>query len=251
MPYALTLTLDTRAARSLPDNCTPMLHANFFQWLEAIDANLAHLIDSGEGAKPFTVSPLRVEGERGRFRITLLDDDLFPILMAGMAKRSAVRIYANVLSIAVEPEIVQRTYEALVKQAGMGASVVLRFESPTSFKSNEMHYPLPDPVFVYGSYLTRWNTFAPPALRLDPNWLDWLRQTVAVARFKLESVEMKFKGYQQVGSVGQIEYRVIQPERSTEAALAGFNTLADYATFCGTGHKTTQGLGQTRRLREW
>jgi CRISPR/Cas system endoribonuclease Cas6 (RAMP superfamily) len=158
MPYALTLTLDTRAARNLPDNCTPMLHANFFQWLEAIDANLAHLIDSGEGAKPFTVSPLRVEGDLGRFRITLLDDDLFPILMAGLAQRSAVRIHANVLPIAVEPEIVQRTYESLVKQAGRWASVVLRFDTPASFKSNEMHYPLPDPVFVYGSYLTRWNS---------------------------------------------------------------------------------------------
>jgi CRISPR/Cas system endoribonuclease Cas6 (RAMP superfamily) len=27
--------------------------------------------------------------------------------------------------------------------------------------------------------------------------------------------------------------------------------LADYAFFCGTGHKTTQGMGQTRRLERW
>ena len=108
MPSSLHLTLDLRGAHDLPDNCAPQLHANFFKWIEAVDAPLARLIDGGAGPKPFTVSPLGVQstqGDRGEFRITLLDDDLYPILLAGLAQRSAARIHSNVLPIAAPPKV--------------------------------------------------------------------------------------------------------------------------------------------------
>jgi CRISPR-associated endoribonuclease Cas6 len=246
MPISLHLTLDLRGARDLPENCAPQLHANFFKWIEAVDAPLAQLIDSGAGPKPFTVSPLN---ERGECRITLLDDDLYPILLAGLAKRSAVRILSNVLPIAAQPEVYEQTYEALWRAADRASRVTLAFDTPASFRSNDMHYTLPDARLVFSSHLTRWNAFAPIELQVDEAWPTWVEQTVAVTRFRLESREVRFKDHVQVGSVGTVSYEVIKSARSTDLALAVFNTLADYAYFCGTGHKTTQGMGQTRRVQ--
>lgn len=246
MPISLHLTLDLRGAHDLPDNCAPQLHANFFKWIEAVDAPLARLIDGGTGPKPFTVSPLN---ERGECRITLLAEELYPILLAGLAKRSVARIHANVLPIAAQPEVYARSYEELWRAVERSQRVTLAFDTPASFRSNGMHYTLPDAALAFGSYLTRWNAFAPPELGVDATWPQWVEQTVAVTRFRLESREVRFKDYVQVGCVGMASYEVIKAERSTDLALTVFNALADYAYFCGTGHKTTQGMGQTRRLK--
>lgn len=253
MPTSLHLTLDLRGARDLPEHGGTQLHANFFKWIEAVDAPLARLIDGGDGPKPFTVSPLSVEADRGAqgvFRITLLDDDLYPILLAGLTRRSAAEIHHQVLPIAAPPEVYARSYEELWSGADRHKHVTLAFDTPTSFKSKEMHYTLPDAVLVFSSHLARWNAFAPPELRVDEAWPEWVRQTVAAARFRLESREVRFRDYVQMGCVGLADYEVIRPVRSTDLAAQVFNVLGDYAYFCGTGHKTTQGMGQTRRLTE-
>ncbi len=254
MPTSLHLTLDLRGARDLPEHGAAPLHANFFKWIEAVDAPLAQLIDGGDGPKPFTVSSLSVEGDRlgqGVFRITLLDDDLYPILLAGLSKRSAAEIHHQVLPIAAQPEVYSRTYDDLWQAAERSKHVTLAFDTPTSFKSKEMHYTLPDAALVFGSYLTRWNAFAPAAMHVDESWPEWVKQTVAVARFRLESREVRFRDHSQMGCLGVVDYEVIRPVQSTDLALTVFNVLGDYAYFCGTGHKTTQGMGQTRRLRNF
>lgn len=251
MPYSLTIDLAIGADARLPENCIPALHATFFQWLERADANLARRVDTGNGTKPFTVSGLTRDGAHAAFRITLLDDALYPFLAAGMAQRREVRVLGEVLPFAAEAQVEQRTYQELVERARQEVVVTLRFESPTSFRSNEMHYPFPDAVLVFASYLARWNVFAPEELWVDASWLEWLRRAVAVSRFRLETQVVKFKGYEQIGCVGIVQYRIAEPDRSLGRAIVPFNFLADYAWFCGTGHKTTQGMGQTHRVNEW
>jgi CRISPR-associated endoribonuclease Cas6 len=253
MPTSLHLTLDLRGVNNLPEHGGAPLHANFFKWIEAVDAPLAQLIDAGDGPKPFTVSPLSVEADRagqGVCRITLLDDELYPLLLAGLTRRSVVEIYHQTLPIAAPPEVYARSYEALWTGADRNKHVTLAFDTPTSFKSKELHYTLPDAGLVFGSYLTRWNVFAPPERHVDESWQDWVRQTVAVARFRLESREVRFRGHQQMGCVGVVDYELIRPIHSTDWAAQVFNVLGDYAYFCGTGHKTTQGMGQTHRRRD-
>jgi CRISPR-associated endoribonuclease Cas6 len=251
MPYSLNIHLDAHAAEWLPDNANVALHATFFKWLEASDKALAQSIHSATGLKPFTVSPLTVTNGRAEFRIALLDDALYPAIRDGMSKRPYAEIVHAVLPVAGEPRVTHHSYEQLVDRAWEDDIVTLRFESPASSRSNGMHFPLPDPILVFGSYLARWNTFAPPELRVDESWLEWLRQAVAVARFRIDTEEVRFPDYQQIGCVGLVQYRIVRPDRSLPRAIAPFNFLADYAFFCGTGHMTTRGMGQTRRLRRW
>ena len=251
MPYSFEIPLDVRFVDQLPEISIPALHATFFQWLERGDKEVAKQVHDVSDPKPYTVSPLVRGGEEAaRFRITLLDDALWEPLERGMNATPQVRILWATLPLAGPPTITQRTYAQLAQEASSVPVVVLAFKTPMSFRSHEMHYPLPDPEMVFASYHARWNAFAPELLQIDETWLEWLRESVAVSRFELHSEVVRFKKYTQIGCAGSVLYEVVA-NKDDRNMCAVLNALADYAFFCGTGHKTTQGLGQTQRLARW
>ncbi len=250
MPTSLTFAL-AAGAQTLPDNAIPALHATFFQWLERGDAEIARRVHEVSDPKPYTVSPLRRNGNDAQFRITLLDDALWSPLKVGIESMPEVRVLWATLPFAEEPRVEQKSYAELAQNALEKPSVTLRFESPTSFKSREMHYPLPDPVLVFASYHARWNAFAPAELQIDAAWDEWARDSVAVSRFETNTEVVRHKEFSQIGFVGVVQYSVAGKHADARAGIGPLNALADYAYFCGTGHKTTQGMGQTRRLEKW
>lgn len=253
MPYSITIPLKTQ--RVLPESGgTPdrALNALLYKWISAADSRLADFLHDQADPKPFTLSPLIDRGDgRFQFRVTLLEDQYGPYVSEGMKLERTVRIRTRILAMNGEPEVIHRTHDELWCNAGTSPVVVVRFDSPTSFKLNAVHYPLPDPVLVFSSYRARWNAFAPAALHVEEAWLEWVKEAVAVSRFELSTQVVDFERYQQIGCVGQVQYTVVDRGPESRAGRAALNGLADYAFFCGTGHKTTQGLGQTRRLREW
>jgi CRISPR-associated endoribonuclease Cas6 len=251
MPTSLIFTLPLASrAQTLPENCVPALHATFFQWLERGDAEMARRAHDERDPKPYTVSPLIVnDAQTAHFRITLLDDALLPALQTGIAQMPTVRIAWATLELADAPRLTQKSYAQIANAANETPTITLRFDSPTSFRSHDMHYPLPDPVMVFASYLARWNAFAPEQLQIADAWLEWLQASVAVTRFDLQSRVIQFKDFVQIGFVGTVQYSVMKSQID-RGGIAPLNALATFAEFCGTGHKTTQGMGQTRRLRE-
>lgn len=251
MPASLELPLDYRFAERLPRNAVPALHANFFRWLEAADAALARALDAADGLKPFTVSPLFVARGWASFRITLLREGLLELLESGIRARPEVDILGQRLPILPDDlSIVAAEYERLLNDAARDRQITLRFRTPMSFRSEGMDYPLPDPELVFDSYRRRWNAFAPAHLTIADDWLSWLRRSVAVSRFDVRSEPMRFPDGLQIGCAGKVQYAVVAAD-APDDAVAILNCLADYAFFCGTGRKTTQGMGQTLRLARW
>ena len=112
-------------------------------------------------------------------------------------------------------------------------------------------YPLPEPRAVFASYLNKWQAFSGQPIEPGAAFLDWIEQCVAVSRFDLRSEVLKFDTYPLIGGVGRVAYTVVRRDREDMPAMRLLNILADYAWFCGTGHKTTQGMGQTRRVAGW
>ena len=53
----------------------------------------------------------------------------------------------------------------------------------------------------------------------------------------------------QVGFVGRVTLRILRARQLLQVDILRLNALANYAHFCGVGHRTTHGMGQTRR--EW
>ena len=253
MPYSLAFAL--KPIRTLPASAgVPhrAAHALFYHWLEAAEPKLAQFVHDQADPKPFTVSPLTADGdERFRFRVTLLEDQYWPYIQQGMKAERTIRADDKILALDGEPQVEHRTCIEIAQAASARWEIVLCFDSPTSFKSREMTYPLPDPMLVFASYRARWDAFVPPELHIDDDWMEWLAQSVAVSRFELASQVVDLGKYQQIGCVGKVQYAVVARGPEADAGRGPLNALADYAYFCGTGHKTTQGMGQTRRLERW
>ena len=249
MPSVLTFRLNPEETVSLPPYPGRALHALFYQWLAIGDYSLAVRTHDQDGPRPFTVSPLyRVDGQP-TLRLTLLDDTLWPALSQGISLTPTVEVMGQPLTLPADgPQIQHRSYADLVANAGAETRIRLRFLSPTSFRSHEMHYPLPDPALVYQSWLNRWNEFAPEEARINVALLDIVAAHVAVGRYDLRTEMVDLGGDRKVvGFVGTVQYNVIRAGMIGDEWLRRLNLLADYAAFCGTGHKTAQGMGQTER----
>jgi len=249
MPTILTFALDSDQAARLPRYPGRALHALFYQWLALGDYKLAIDVHHDDGPRPFTVSSVYRDNDNSTLRLTLLDDALWPALERGIAKTEGVVLLDQPLALPEGgPEVYHRTYAELAVNARTDTRLNIRFLSPTSFRSREMHYPLPDPVLVFQSWLNRWNEFAPEEQQINVAVLDIVAAHVAVSYYNGHTEMVDFGGNKRVvGFVGAVQYSILRASRIGDEWLRKLNTLADYAPFCGTGHKTAQGMGQTLR----
>jgi len=254
MPCALTIPLIPDDPQRLPENPRRALQATFYAWLRAGDPELASRVHDADGPKPFTISALfRRRGSKNTlWRVTLLEDALIGPLARGLMTATHVDLLGCKLRIRHEGvELQGHSYAELARRARADTRIEVRFVSPTSFRSQGVHYLLPDPVIVWQSWLNRWNGFAPEELKYNVNTLDVVAAHVAISRYELHTETTRYQEeerYQQIGFVGRVSYRVMQAERIGEEMVQRLNALADYAFYCGTGHHTTRGMGQTRRV---
>lgn len=248
MPYAIELNL--RVQRTLPASGGEQhraLNALLYHWLDAAEPSLAKFVHDQAEPKPFTVSPLWKTGEHAyRFRMTLLEEQYALYISRGMEKEKTVRVGSEILEIG-DLHVDHRAYSELVEQTTQQTDATLEFLSPTSFRVNEMDDPLPFPRRVFQSYLTKWNAFS--GLPIEPfgEFLEWVELNVATARLELRTDIFRFEQHVQIGSVGSVQYRVANRCAGDTGWVRALNILANYAPFCGTGRKTTQGMGQTKR----
>jgi CRISPR-associated endoribonuclease Cas6 len=241
--------LDAEQAAALPPYPGRALHALFYQWLAAGDPALATRMHAEDGPRPFTVGLVYRARQAAALRCTLLDDALWPVLARGIAGSDEDEsLVGHPLTLPEGgPQVRrQRTYAALLADASTETRFHLRFRTPTCFRTRGMDYPLPDPLLVFQSWLNHWNTFAPPPQRINVALLDLVAAHVAVGRYGGHTEMVKFGDRQRmVGFVGTVRYVVVRHWKLEEAWLRKLNALADYAPYCGTGCRTTQGMGQT------
>jgi len=252
MPYTLTFPLDPDQAHPLPRYPGRALHALFYQWLALGDYALSTEVHESSGPRPFTLSPIYWASDRPTLRVTLLEDRLFPALSHGISRTPTVEVLHHPLTLPPDgPHVHHRSYADLAADGQAYTHVRLRFLSPTSFRSHGMHVPLPDPGLVYQSWLARWDAFAPQEVRINVALLDIVAAHVAVGRHNVRTRLVDFGGNRKaVGFIGRVQFNVVRAHKIGDEWLRRLNLLADYAAFCGTGHKTAHGMGQTGRDRE-
>lgn len=218
-------------------------------------AALVEALHHGEGPMPFSLTPLfdAEEATFTGFRVGVLAADVGEAVAetwGGLAaKRADVQLGSARLSVlGVEPEAPALTYEQLLTTAPVMHGVRLRFETPVRFKSGL----LPTPRAVWQGYAQRWEKFA-PELTLPPEFMRWVGYAVEATDLALEgrhapaenTVEWK-------GAMGEVEYQATINELPASRApdyLQAWQALARLAEFCGTGEKSTMGLGRTRRVK--
>lgn len=132
-----------------------------------------------------------------------------------------------------------------------GRQVSLQFASPTTIKRQGRFWVTPLPAAIFQSYLMAWNAYAGPPFEMD--LLEVLERDLLITRYRLRTRAVPLypadgRAAHQIGFVGHCAFTCFRPERALWRTL---HLLADFAFFCGTGYKTTQGMGQTVRAQVW
>ena len=242
-------------------------YALFLNLIRFSNPALAEKLHNLPNNKPFTLSSLqgsfqhidkslKLKPDNVYFiRLTFMTEDIFSSFMDAVLKHTdqSLRLESAVFGqIAVEVTRQEsllcdfQTYEELIDCASAGTRLTLDFMSPVTFRSGgKRNILLPDPKLILGSYWNRWQAFSP--LKLDEiSGVDLGK--IFISRYRLNTRILHFNGYQETGFEGHC-WLDLDPSMGI-SKLKLINTLADFAFYCGTGAKTSMGMGQTRRIYE-
>ncbi len=234
------------------------LHAWFLQQIQEFDPALSAQLHDGETDKAFNISGLSGQFSTQSRSLQLQAGKTYQWYVNGLTK-PVVKGLAQWLKHLPE-EVALRDAPLTIRQVSLaqapttyaklaavepGRSLSLTFVSPTSFRRKGHHLPLPWPRNVFHSYLRRWNEFANRPVDQD-DFLDWVDDHVVFQRHELASEKIVAgKRGAVTGFTGAVTYGLGGKADDTAEYVQLFYTLGHYAPYCGTGHKTTFGLGQT------
>ncbi len=220
---------------------------------------LVDKLHQSQGSMPFSLAPLFDEECFYGFRVGTLTAEFGEVVAevwSGLAARRAeVQLgSAQMMVDEVKPSGLRpTTYEQLLAEAPVAHGVWLRFETPVRLKTFGQSGLLPTPHAVWQYYTQKWEAFSNVAL--PPEFLRWVGRAVQATELALDTryayVE---KDVEWKGVMGEVEYQAFTegealPTSRVPDYLRAWQALALLADFCGTGEKTTMGMGRTQRAR--
>jgi CRISPR-associated endoribonuclease Cas6 len=262
------MALEPLECRAAPEVRGHQAHALFLRLLGTSAPALTKNFHKQEGLKPYTVSFI---SNRGRLReafslpapddrfdcylrLTFLKSDILPYFLDGMMKWGDRPVELGSALFHIKESITKskttsltpmQSYQCILDNAQGERHIQLEFLTPTVFRSaGRRNMVFPQPELVFGSYLSKWNSYS--HIKLDKALKDIFSQHMIPARYKLQTRMLDFGSYQEVGFVGRCTFLV--SDSVSKEALIQINALADFAFYAGTGAKTTMGMGQTRRV---
>lgn len=244
------------------------LAAEFLRWVQKQDPDFSQTLHRQNELRPYTLSGLRGGSHRGGqillmpehtlwWRLTTLTPTLSQFILNRLLPNLPQTISLGEQPFDLLPPILdpkqhpwagQTTGEDLAAQALIAArqptrQIEIHFASPTTFHSQERHQPFPLPAMVFRQWLEKWNAFSPVAFPKET--LAVVETQLTISRYRLESQVVKFGQAMFIGFTGRCAYRILTQDPYWQRLL---HALARYAFYCGTGAKTTFGLGQTRLI---
>ncbi|MBU2610999.1 MAG: CRISPR system precrRNA processing endoribonuclease RAMP protein Cas6 [Chloroflexi bacterium] len=242
--------------------------------------DVAQALHDDQGVKPYTVSTLL--DDRGRplatgtwlepgqtcwLRVTTFEQRLSEMLLE-MVKdlpphltlyKMDFRLDGWTLDPAQHPWAGQTSFAALAQAERVNSrsrEVRLEFASPTAFRSEGADTPLPIPALILRSLWQRWNAVVTQPMQIHALWPEFAAACVKVSELTAVNTErwVFAEGTRgaATGFTGTVGLTLL-PERQCrdwaacwEGADRVLQSLAQFAFYCGTGHHTTIGMGQTR-----
>jgi CRISPR-associated endoribonuclease Cas6 len=270
---AAVLTLRPVESGIVPHWTGPYFRAWFLTQITHHDPALAEALQIGDNPRPYTVSSLLHTGRNDYLtpeqtyavRITTLQTSLTRLLIDHLLREwtdqvisfneTLLRIESCTLNNGEHPWAGTTTDAALIQEHtlqpdALSRSVVLRFDSPTTFHSQHgLVMPFPLPALVFGSLIDRWNTFN--EIRLHPDTRRFAEECIEVRqhRIRTERVALSFEEGEgrTAGFLGYCRY-LIQPGDLYWRGV--IHALSGYTFYAGVGAHTTMGLGRARLHRD-
>jgi hypothetical protein len=232
----------------------------------------------GFAVKPYTFSfAHKMETGAVRVRATELAEGVLMPVVREMVKKGEAT-----LASCADREVREAAYEELREDGDRTRRVAtIRFTSPTIVEVQGEYVPFPVIHAMFAGYREIWSAFSPVPLHEAPEAMEHLH----VTDFKIscaaagpigagtsEEPTDEGRGTTVPSGLGRWTERLLDPREAvvhrpstsfrvgaegwvtlemergrTEQEIAFFNTLIDFAFYCGTGAHTDEGLGQTKR----
>ncbi|MEH2374165.1 CRISPR-associated endoribonuclease Cas6 [Nostoc sp.] len=257
----LVFDLEPTTSSSLYSQYTIGLHAWFLDQVRQFNPDLSAYLHDGESEKPFNISALSGQLLASGRQLQLQAKQIYHWHVNALSPtvvqfiRQWLAQLPEILDLRDAPLQIKQvtiahpptTYAHLLHLATEKPSNVnFSFVSPTSFRRKGHHFPLPVPVNLFHSYLRRWNDFSGIPIEQEP-FLDWIDEGVIIYQHRLESMKVAAGKWGSVtGFTGAMSCGLSKAALANSEFTQLFYALARLAPYCGTGHKTTFGLGQTR-----
>lgn len=239
------------------------------------DKQLAGRLHENNELRPYTISGL-IGGNIGGFevekmyvmKITSLDqelsscllDKIFPTIEgAKIILKGNHYIVNKWTSDHIEDEWAGRSsfidlINLSLTEGDLGSTrMIFQFVTPTAFRSQGMDIPFPLPSLVFRSLLTKWNAFCPSELFIHDEILRNFDEILVTSEYNLTTQKVILGKYSiATGFIGTVKYAI---NRSTASKIdqemqaylfSILRLLTSYTLYCGIGHHTSSGLGQTR-----
>lgn len=246
MPTILNIPVQAENAWEPTFSHQRAMHAILFCAWEQSDPALAVQIHQSP-VKPFSQALRRLDNQLG-WRVALLDDRLTESLLTGLGRLKEVRVIDHPVQLEIEQmTITHQPYASLVT-AKPQSKYRFQFDTPTTFRQGNLSHPMPDPYLCVQSWWTRWNQFAPSEHHINAAALDVAHAHLAISHFNMGSRTWADGQRRYVGGVGRMSFHVLQARKLADEWWQALATLVAFGSFCGTGYKTTMGMGQTAVL---
>lgn len=283
MPVAAVLFLQAQQDGALYGATGQHAHGFWLNSWRSIAAEVGDALHDDRPLRPFTVSPLLglrntqrgrttvTAGNEVRLRLTTIDDQTHGGLLGRWLLQLPPEVNIGGLSWAVRghalsplehPAAGFATYAALRDRYRGGDPVPqqwdLAFETPTAFHLVDHHIlPFPLPERLAAGWLRNWQTFSPYPLHRpngsEPDFLARVKVGLRISRYDLKTVSFRFRhdgpdGRCEVPQIGCIGSATLDGRGLDAADCAAVASLVDFAFYCGSGHHTAMGMGQTNVL---
>jgi CRISPR-associated endoribonuclease Cas6 len=139
--------------------------------------------------------------------------------------------------------------EQLLLRDELPERLTMEFASPTAFNlgtapgSGASYALFPTPILVFDSLARKWREYVSAEIELG--YVEDVASEVRVSDYRLQTQTLQWKGHVQKGFAGRCAYDLRNLAPDGRRLLTA---LADFAFYAGVGGKTTQGMGQTRRI---
>ena len=242
-----------------PPPLTPFQHATglralVLSWIKAVDPALSAAVHDDPGPKPYSISPLWETDSGPVFELSLLSEPLTQAVLAGMEATGIgpsggdIRLGSQAYRVYPPRPAQTAGWESLGRVPTEREHLLeLRLLTPTAHHATgpfRKSIVLPQPELYFGSWMGRWNKFAPHPLPETLLQLVLERVAVGACAGQTYAVQIDrqrtFNGFQ-----GVVRFQVLRPQDVSREELSALWSLARLGSFSGTGVETMRGMGQT------
>lgn len=244
--------------------------------------HLAERLHDDDGIKPFTVSTLLnryghpfkagdwlKEGQDCWLRVTTIGEELSEVFLTNVLKKLPKTLTLYKMDFRIDGYTLNpreypwagRTSFAEIAQDSKyiktPRDVRMEFVTPTAFRNSGNDIPLPNPSQIFRSLWQKWNTTCPESMQVDDRWPDFAADCILVNELTaVNTVHWEFAEGTRgaaTGFTGTVGFTLLTKTKTPkkwspywDGADVVIQSLAAFAFYCGVGHHSTIGMGQTR-----